>query len=357
MTNKEPFTLAFLCEQTIILNLDTIPMWDLPSSILHSLISSAYQDTVVHTWPNGVAKSQNISLRVKRNIFVKELEWMICHKLSLSSPKQFKLYYNCKHFTSERMFNSGRIHIDCVVNPPQDIACTLHTSPVIALVIIFAGRETFQVNMHLSSQLHELDMKIRYFCDIPDSSFLYIPSVMPSSDVKLYFKQNVSSSRKLLDPVQRIFPMVDHRYNITTKELYSQLPVYKWTIKGLGMTEQLGVTVFEISGPTIPLIFKQCYTLEDAATFQTEQSMQKTSTAVSVNYKWSLDVLLLYISMISGFSGIKGIKFKENCNEILGDSIDSSERLEDIETFQEMVKNLQKKQNIKNIPEITYSET
>ena len=329
-------------------------MWDLPSSLPQSLISTAYQDTVVHTWPNGAAKGPDILLRVKRRIFVKELEWMICHKLSLSSPKQLKLYYNCKHLTTEKTIDSGRMHIDCVVNPPHEIACTLHSSPIVAMVIVFVGRGTFQVNIHLSSQLHELDMKMRDACEISNNSFLYIPSVMPSNDLKLYFKQN---SRKLLDPIGRTFPMVDFRYNITTKELYNTLPVYKWTIKDLGLAEQLGVTVFEISGPTIPLIFKQCYTLEDADTFHPDQSVQTTATAVSVNYKWSLDTFFLYISMISGFSDIKGIRCKENSEEILVDSPESSKRLEDIEFFQEMVKNILKKQAIKHIPQITYSDT
>ena len=160
---KEPCRLTFLCERTILLNLNRIPIMKLPYNLYFSLTSSGYLDLEIHTWPCNKENEKISLLRVKRYIIVKELEWMICHKLSLSSPRMIKLYHNCTHLTSEKKIDIDTLRIDSVVKLPRDVACTAHTSPIVTLVIMFAGRGVHQVNMHLSAQLQELDQKIREF--------------------------------------------------------------------------------------------------------------------------------------------------------------------------------------------------
>ncbi|KAI6652774.1 hypothetical protein LOD99_4160 [Oopsacas minuta] len=354
IVQRDPCRLSFLCERTILLNLETIPIMNLPYNLSYSLTSSGYLDLTIYTWPNYEEKNKIISLRVKRNILVKELEWMICHKLPHMSPQLIKLYHNCRHLTSEKTVDIDTLKIDCVIKLSQEVACTVHTSPVVALVIMFAGRGSYQINMHLSSQLQELDKKIRELCDIPNKSFLYIPSVMPSSDLKLCLNLNVQGSLNLLDPESRAFPLVGHKYNFSADELYSKLPVYKWPIEELGIIEQLGITVFEITGPTIPIIFRQCYTLCDATTIENVNNERKSATAVSVNYQWSLDTLFLYINMISGFPGIQGISCKDYYTDI--NNYESNTKiLEKFEFFQEVVRNIRKRRALKVIPQIIYS--
>ena len=248
-----------------------------------------------------------------------------------------------------------KLEIDCVIELSRAVSCTVHTSPVVALVIMFAGRKAFQVNMHVSAQLQELDRKLREICEITENSFLYIPSVMPSSDLKMCLNLSVPGSKNLLHPVNRAFPLVGQKYNILTEELYTKLPVYKWSIKELGITDQLGIVVFEVTGPTIPIIFKQCYTLCDVNPIETdENSVNKSATAVSVNYQWSLEILFLYINTISDFGGIRGIA----CNKFVIE-IDSREstanKLEELEFFQEIARNIQKRRALKLIPQMLYS--
>ena len=326
----------------------------LPYNLYYSLTSGGYLDLEIHTWPCNKEKEKSILLRVKRNILVKELEWMICHKLSLSSPRVIKLYHNCRHLTSEKKIDTDTLRIDSVIKLPRGVACTAHTSPIVTLVIMFAGRGVYQINLHLSAQLQELDQKIRDLCDIPNNSFLYVPSVMPSQDLKLSLNLNVPGSVNLLNPTSRSFPLIGQKYNISTDELYGKLPVYKWSIDELGMSEQLGITVFEITGPTIPIIFKQCYTLCDAGTIHSGNN-EKSATAVSVNYQWSLEVLFLYINVISGFSGIKGISCKDYYTD--SDNLETAaNRLEEFEFFQEVITNIQKRRALKLIPQILYSD-
>ena len=322
----------------------------LPYNLYYSLTSSGFLDLEIHTWPCNKENEKSILLRVKRNILVKELEWMICHKLSLSSPRVIKLYHNCRHLTSEKKIDIDTLRIDSVVKLPRDV-CTAHTSPMVTLVIMFAGRGVYQINMHLSAELQELDQRIRELCDIQNNSFLYIPSVMPTQDLKLSLNLSVPGSVNLLDSTSRAFPLIGQKYNISTDELYSKLPVYKCSVEELGMSEQLGITVFEITGPTIPIKFKQCYTLCDAGTIHDGNS-EKSATAVSVNYKWSLEVLFLYINVISGFSGIKGI----SCKDYYIDNLESAaNQLGEFEFFQELITNIQKRRALKLIPQILYS--
>lgn len=326
----------------------------LPYNLYFSLTSSGYLDLEIHTWPCNKENEKISLLRVKRYIIVKELEWMICHKLSLSSPRMIKLYHNCTHLTSEKKIDIDTLRIDSVVKLPRDVACTAHTSPIVTLVIMFAGRGVHQVNMHLSAQLQELDQKIRELCDIPNNSFLYVPSVMPSQDLKLSLNLNAPGSVNLLNPTGRTFPLIGQNYNISTDELYNKLPVYKCSIDELGMSEQLGITVFEITGPTIPIVFKQCYTLCDAGTIHDGNGEKKSATAVSVNYQWSLEVLFLYINVISGVSGIKGISCKDYYTDV--DNLESAaNKLEDFDFFQEVITNIQKRRALKLIPQILYS--
>ena len=280
---------------------------------------------------------------------------MICHKLSLISPKQLKLFHSCCHLTSEKTVDTDKLKLDCVIELSQEVACTVHTSPVVPLVIMFAGRKAFQLNMHVSAQLQELDKKLRELCKITENSFLYIPSVMPTSDLKMCLNLNVPGSKNLLHPNSRAFPLIGQKYNILTEELYSKLPVYKWSIKDLGITEQLGIIVFEITGPTIPLIFKQCFTLCDANPNETYASTNKGASAVSVNYQWNLEILFLYINTISDFAGIRGIACNEYVVEI--DSLESTaSKLEELEFFQEIARNIQKRRALKLIPQILYSD-
>ena len=333
-----------------------MPILNLPYTLFHSLDSSCYLDLNVHIWPERNGESQLISLRVKRRILVKELEWMICHKLSLLSPTQLKVFHNCCHLKSEKTVDADKLEMDCVIELSNEVACTVHTTPVVALVIIFAGRKAFQINMHVSAQLQELDRKLRDLCEITENSFLYIPSVMPSSDVKMCLNLNVPGAKNLLHPINRAFPLVGQKYNISPEELYNKLPVYKWTIEDLGITEQLGIVVFEITGPTIPIIFKQCYTLCDANPIETDaRSINRGASAVSVNYQWDLEILFQYINTISDFEGIRGIACNEYLVEI--ENLRQFERkLEEIESFQEVTKNIQKRRALKLIPQVLYSD-
>ena len=127
---KEPCRLTFLCERTILLNLNRIPIMKLPYNLYFSLTSSGYLDLEIHTWPCNKENEKISLLRVKRYIIVKELEWMICHKLSLSSPRMIKLYRQHMIVTLPQQSFIRYLHIDTikdnvsVVKLPRDVAYT-----------------------------------------------------------------------------------------------------------------------------------------------------------------------------------------------------------------------------------------
>lgn len=353
--NYQPCRLSFLCEQTILLNLDKISIFGLPNNIFTSIISGGdYQDLQITTWPENVFKSP-IQLRVKKNIIVKELEWMICHKLSIFSPKEMQLFSNCQQLSSEKTVNTAN-ELHCVVKLPRDIASTNHTSPIIPLIILFEGRKTQQINVHVGITLKELDRNLRDLNNIPINSFLYMPAVMPYSMIRMYLSMGINGAHKLLDAKSRSFPILNQYYKISLQNLYNSLPLYQNTIQELGLDEHMTLLVFEVTGPTIPIQFNQCYTFLDMTNNDNTRCYESIKV-LSINLNWSLHILFHFIETISGYSGIRGIKYKQSFISVESPLVNSE--LYKMHFIEDIINSVQsntlvKRHLLKHTPQIVY---
>ena len=283
---RRPLSLSFLSEQTILLHLDKLPVERLPAKYKNFQSNTVYQDITINVCPKKCSPAPTLSMRVKRNLSVSELEWMVCHRLSLPDPTFMKLYHKdyLSPLDSDMAIPADYAHLDCILEvaslqlreSPIPVAPSLERHLVVS--VVGQGIQEFSVPDNCSYK--EFDTILRSRFTLQTDSFLYIPQIMRSH-----------RSPRVLVPLERDNLGIIGRYlPLSSADLHSL------TLNELGVFSFGLITVFEVSGPCIPVCVKSfvCTSDSDFA------FVAIRPYAVGINPNWEIDIFFKYIECISG---------------------------------------------------------
>lgn len=303
-SNQNPMSLSFLCEQTIILNLNDIPYWHLPTRYRLKFEIDC-QIVTIHVFPSNL-HSTPLKIKLKRNISIREIQWMLSMKLRIGSPSAITLYVKdtLETLPSLSPLPKDVTELACIVTPPP--TKYLQTD-VLSVCVSLIGGDVKEIAVCPNTALHEFEEIIKTTFGLAPDSFIYIPSVLSwhngsySSHCPLRMHavlDSHSSSALLLDHSKRNFPTLQGHLTVSEQKTLRSLLLYQMTLHELDLLKAGPIICFEVSGPTIPIAFK---TMIDLDSDPTRSLVGIHPHAVSVNPDWSIPVLLKYLSCISGF--------------------------------------------------------
>lgn len=316
LPHQQPPSLSFLCEQTIILNLSNIPYWMLPPRYSAQFDNLDCQSLQIHVFPS-VLSSSPLHMKLKKNLSVRELQWMLSQKLRINNPSAITLYVKDSLETLPALSSlPGELtELVCIIAPSAQQHLNRHRSdkirssyPSLSLCVSLIGKGLKEIQVTPSTPLYVFEEIVKQEFGLRSDSFLYLPDVLSrhcrshSSQCPLRMHallDTSSSSFLLLDHHKRNFPTLQGHVTVSQQETLQSLLLYQMTMGELDLLKCCPVVCFEVLGPTIPIAFK---TMNDLDTDPTRFSVVDIRPhAVSVNPDWSIPVLLKYLTCVSGF--------------------------------------------------------
>lgn len=294
---RKPLSLSFLCEQTILLHLDKLPVERLPAKYKNFQTSTVYKDITINVCPKKCSPTPTLLMRVKKNLSVSELEWMICHRLSLPDPSFIKLYHNdyLTPLDADLVIPTDYAQLDCILEPSSlQLRDSLHpVAPSIErhLVVSVVGQGIQEFSVPDNCSYGDFDAILRSRFALQPDSFLYIPQIM----------------RSHRDP-RVLVPLEPDTLGIIGKHLPSSLvknaAFHTHTLGELGVFSVGLLVVFEVSGPCVPVCVKSFVCVNDSANLTSGDNFAFVAIrpyAIGINPKWETDIFFKYIECISGF--------------------------------------------------------
>lgn len=153
-------------------------------------------------------------------------------------------------------------------------------------MVSLINKGTKEIPISLSDSLTTLDMAIRKAFQLNSSSFLAFKNpteerfiLQASKDIKTHIDEE--KVKILLQNKRRNFPCRG-TIGISVKQLFKDSPFYQKSLKALGFYPGCYVEVFEVTGPTLPvMLFGKAV----------------VSRALDVNPTWPLKVFLYYVKL------------------------------------------------------------
>ena len=304
IVSRNPPKLSFLCEQTILVNLDNLPVSQLPPKYAQ-LFEFRTQTVTVRVWPRNVCATP-LRLRVKPHISIRELQWMLCLRLGLPSPACLEIYQadGLENLLPTDPIGCDQNELECVLLP----SVFQKEVPIVVSVI---GRGINHLRVSPTMPLRNFEQAVRKTFGMKEDTFLYLPQVFKSrrsSQCGLKMAALLDDTTiSLIDSANRTLPVVDGIPSLQIGRSYEKLPLYEMSIGDLGLLKSSPVIAFEVTGPTIPVAFKTIQgdwsnTLGGGNSNSNFAliSYSIRPHALSVNPKWTIGTLLKYIECISG---------------------------------------------------------
>lgn len=164
-----------------------------------------------------------------------------------------------------------------------------------------------EVHINLSLPLRFLDIQLRQIFRLKPWSFLalYLPGDERNifyAGRAIYTSYEEEFAKFLISNGKRNFPKPDKGIEtLPIKELYKECWVFKKSLRSLGFRPDTFVEIFEITGPSIPVMYS------GAAT---------KAQVIDVNPDWSLQTFLYYVRVNTPqASKIESIDYFKDCNE------------------------------------------
>lgn len=297
--NRNPSSLSFLCEKTILLNLTELNTSVLPSiSFSHLNPNTRFmQDVFVKVW-SGLSSCPTtmVRIKVKKGMLVAEFQWMIWSRLETLSqfdPSSLELYeYSRTEKLSENTYlKPNHVTFHCI--PASSID---RDSIVVSLV----GQGIEQIKVKPSMTFNQFQEEVKGKFSLDSLSYLYFPSICRnkfatrSNCVAMSTVLN-RSTVSLIDSKRRRLPLIDGMPLNLLK--YDQIDMYKLTISDLGLLSSNLVHAYEVAGPTIPILFRAATDVGKGNFVRISERLH----AVSINLQWTVLTLLKYLEHISHF--------------------------------------------------------
>ena len=297
--NRSPSTLSFLCERKILLNLNELNTLVLPSVSFSHLQPSLLctQDIFVKVW-SGLSSCPTTMLRIKikKTMLVAELQWMIWNRietLSKFDPSSLEIYeYSSTDKLSETEYlKPNQVAFHCILASSID-----RDSIVVSLV----GQGIEQIKVKPSMTLDRFQEEVRKKFKLDSSSYLYFPSICRNKVVSSSNRVAMSipleqSTISLINGKQRCLPLIDNMPLNLLK--YHQIHMYKFTVNDLGLLSSNLVHVYDVAGPTIPIVFRAATNVGKGEFVL----ISERAHAVSINLQWTVLTLLKYLEDVTHF--------------------------------------------------------
>lgn len=304
VAEDKPSKLSFLCEQKLLLNLKQVDVTTLPVRYRDWALYET-QDVSVSVWPNHVCRNP-IQMRVKRWLSIRELQWMLCKKLTLPSPNCIELYQfdDLKPLSPDTPLTPNTLKLECVLLPQQPSRPPVFANLRVVVSVIGFGMVEVPATPGMSLYKFQLAVKERMALTRPHNSFLYFHQVFEKSYSPVVVQSGLKHSTliddstiTLIDACRRNLPIID---GIPSLQIdIENLPLYQTSIGELGLLKCAPIIAFQVTGPTIPIVFQSTSSHSYCHTFALMEWMTKPH-AVSVNPTWTVETLLKYIQCISG---------------------------------------------------------
>jgi hypothetical protein len=308
-TIDSPPSLSFLCEQTIILNLHDIPYQLLPPRY-SSQFDMQCQTVTVRVFPARMDGNSVFKMKFKKNLSVREIQWMLSKRLHLSNPSAVTLYIkdSLEVLSAGLPLSPSMSELICIIAPSaQEVSSQLHSTVSICLSLI--GKGIKEIKVQHSTTLHEFEEKVKAEFKLDSNSFLYFPDVHQDRrrnnsfcPLRMHTELNpTTSSSLLLDNHKRNFPILHGHLSVSQQHTLQSLLLYKMAINDLDLLKSGPIICFEVTGPTIPIAFKTVNDISNPSDPGQFCLIDFCPHAVSVNPDWTISVLLKYLTRISGF--------------------------------------------------------
>ena len=299
--SRDPPPLGFLCEKKILLHMGEINPSNLPYKYSHLKPQVAeFQDVFIQVW-----SSQDCSMlrmKVKPRTLIQELQWMVYNRILLTSNPANVEFYQADSLEnlsphSKLLPNQNVLH--CIVKPVHEKSVVGMSFPLVVSVI---GHGISQVMVNSTTTLDQFQKEVRSKFSLEPHSFIYFPAISnhPQGRVKSVNAVRMSavldgSTLALIDSKKAKLPIVNGIPSALVN--YEQVPLYQMSIANLGLLNSAPVMAFEVTGPTIPLVYK---TTQDQSN-KDFAVVSEHSHAISVNPQWTVATLLKYVECVSGF--------------------------------------------------------
>ena len=175
------------------------------------------------------------------------------------------------------------------------------------IVASLVGNQMKEVHINLSLPLKFLDIQLRQIFRLKPWSFLalYLPGEQRNIfhvGRMIYTSYEEEFAKVLISNGKRNFPKPDKGIEtLSIKEMYKECSVFKKSLRSLGFRPGTFVEVFEITGPSIPVMYSGAVTQAEV---------------IDVNPDWSLQTFLYYAKVNTPqASKIESIDYVRDCNE------------------------------------------
>jgi len=310
---RKPLSLAFLCEQTALVHLDKIDVNNMPTKYQELFRGTAQQDVVINIWPRTVYKTP-IIMRVKTNIALGEFEWMLCHRLSLPNPSHITLYHSdfirplrATKEDDQILLPEHKV-LHCVLSPSiyHDLGSSTNER---VLVVSVMEHGITDIKVHSSMQLQHFERIIRQQFKLNPESFLYMPEVIATQASIKMSTLLTEDNLDLISTSSRNLPLIQGIGSLPVKKMYKNLPLYTKTIEELRLFDNNMITVFEVTGPTVPIEFRRFSDVTSGTSTPVGSRssgenfvfITEKASAVSINPDWSVQTLLHYVDCMTAF--------------------------------------------------------
>ncbi len=305
-------SLSFLCEQVINLNLNEIPYRLLPPRYQNTF-TGCDRTVTIHVHPCHIHKDL-ITMKLKPNLSIRELQWMISKRLSISNPLSITLYVqdSLEPLSATVPLKSATTDIVCIIAPnAQQLRASVEPGPPLSVCVSIIGKGVDEVNVYHHTTLFEFEQAVKQKFGMKKESFLYLPDVLRSRSSHNFSSNSYcplrmsamldssTSTALLLNHEKRNFPILYGHLSVSEQQTLQSLLLYKMTVSELDLLKSGPVIGFEVSGPTIPINLK---TYSDLTSNPTEFCLLSVRPhAVSVNPNWTIGVLIKFLTSITHF--------------------------------------------------------
>lgn len=303
-----PASLTVQCLRSVVVNMAKMNPSELrylPNNYREQFCPKSFTEVLFHLWPRNI-RGDSIVLAVKKGMIISEVLFLLEGKLKLEREFEFQLFKNCVPLEDDDFLQTDLGSYDCVFSSCKPLVnVTPSTSAKDIIVASLVGVKMAEIQINLSLPLKFLDLKLRQVFRLKPWSFLAL--YLPSEQRNIFYVGRViytsyeeEYAKFLISNGKRNFPKPDKCIEtLPVKEMYQECSLFKKTLRCLGFAPGTLVEVFEITGPTIPVMYSGAVT---------------KAQVIDVNPDWSLQTFFYYVKVnTSQASKIESVDYVRDC--------------------------------------------
>lgn len=318
-----PASLVVQCLRSVVINMESLPRNELqylPSPYQELVQPESFVETKFQLWPRYI-RAESTTLMMKKGMIVGEILLLLRQKLQLGRDLEVRLFKSCLSLENDDVIQEENGDYGCVFVQSKmpthilDAARIGKSRNVIrkaqsnkdVIVASLVGKEMKEVVINLSLPLKFLDIQLRQIFRLKPWSFLALH--LPGEDRNIfhtgraiYTSYGEEFAKFLVSNGKRNFPRADKGIEtLGVKEMYKECSVFKKSLRSLGFHPGALVEVFEITGPSIPVMYSGAVT---------------KAQVIDVNPDWPLQTFLYYVKVNTPQAAkIESIDYIKDCNE------------------------------------------